>query len=83
MHDSEPAYFSIVVRNHLHATYPGRWIGRDVPVTWTLRSPDFNPLNFFLWGHLESLVYATPVVTVEDLTARIVVTSSDIDRVLE
>ncbi|GFW77992.1 hypothetical protein TNCV_2490361 [Trichonephila clavipes] len=28
LHDGEPVHFSKVVRNHGHATYPGRWIGR-------------------------------------------------------
>ena len=31
-------------------------IGRD----WPARSPDFNPLDFFLWGYLKSKVY-TPL----------------------
>lgn len=78
MHDGAPAHFSIAVRNHLDATYPGRWIGRGGPVAWPPRSPDLNPLDFFFWGHLKSLVYQTPVDTLEDLTARIVVASADI-----
>ncbi|KAL1509065.1 hypothetical protein ABEB36_003863 [Hypothenemus hampei] len=29
--------------------FPNHWIGRDGPYNWSLRSPDFNPLDYFLW----------------------------------
>ncbi|GFV72218.1 hypothetical protein TNCV_3354431 [Trichonephila clavipes] len=29
LHDGAPAHFSIDVRAHLQATFPGDWIGRD------------------------------------------------------
>jgi hypothetical protein len=29
--------------------------------------PDLNPLDFYLWEHLKSLVYATPVDSEEAL----------------
>jgi hypothetical protein len=29
--------------------------------TWPPRSPDLNPLDFYLWGYLETLAYAAPV----------------------
>jgi hypothetical protein len=70
-HDGAPAHFSRAVRDYLDQTYPGRWIGKGGPVAWPPRSPDLTSLDFFLWGHVKSLVYATPVETVEDLTARI------------
>lgn len=31
MHDCAPAYFSLVAREFLNATYEDGWIGRDVP----------------------------------------------------
>ncbi|GFV23726.1 hypothetical protein TNCV_959201 [Trichonephila clavipes] len=34
LQDSEAAQFSIVMRNHHHATYLWRWIGRAQPVVW-------------------------------------------------
>ena len=40
--------------------------------SWPPRSPDLNPLDFYLWGHLKALVYATPVPDEEFLRARIV-----------
>jgi hypothetical protein len=38
-----------------------------------MSSPDWNPLDFFLWGYMQSLVYETPVETQHDLVARIAV----------
>ena len=53
-------------------TFGDRWIGHHGPAPWPARSPDLNPLDFFLWGHLKALVYATPVDHVDDLLERIV-----------
>ncbi|GFX27217.1 hypothetical protein TNCV_1563971 [Trichonephila clavipes] len=39
--------YSIAVHNHLHVTYPGRWIGRCGPIAWPPSSPNLNPLDFF------------------------------------
>lgn len=41
-------------------------------MAWPPRSPDLNPLDYFLWGYLKDKVYtAVPINTVEELTARI------------
>lgn len=72
MHDGAPAHFSQVARDFLTQAYGNRWIGRGGPHLWPARSPDLNPLDFFLWGHLKSLVYATPLENVEDLRNRII-----------
>lgn len=71
MHDGAPAHFSIAVRQHLDVVYPGHWIGREGPQPWPPRSPDLNPCDFCIWGHLKSLVYTTPVEDVENLRNRI------------
>ena len=70
-HDGAPAHFDRNVRNHLNVTYPNRWIGRGGPVPWPARSPDLTPLDYFLWGSMKSLVYATPVTSEEDHIARV------------
>ncbi|KAJ4435026.1 hypothetical protein ANN_23599 [Periplaneta americana] len=57
---------------------PDRWIGRGGPIAWPPRSPDVNPLDFYLWGHLKSLVYSSPVPDLESLRNRIVACSEDI-----
>lgn len=71
MHDGAPAHFSLITRQFLDGKYPNRWIGRAGPQLWPPRSPDLNPLDYFLWGHLKSLVYRTPVQNIEDLRNRI------------
>jgi hypothetical protein len=72
VHDDGPARFSRAVRDIVSSTYHYRWIGRGRPTAWPLRSPDFNPLDFFLWGHLKSLAYAAPVDNEETLHHRVV-----------
>ncbi|GFU42803.1 uncharacterized protein TNCV_3139881 [Trichonephila clavipes] len=76
MHDGAPAHFSIAVRNHLHTTYPERWIGLVGGFAWPPRAPNLNPLDFFFWGHPKSLVNELPIPGVLDLMARIVVDSA-------
>lgn len=71
MHDGAPPHFSLIVRDHLNHIFHNRWIGRGGPYSWPSRSPDLNPLDFFLWGHLKSLVYATPIHTRDALLNRI------------
>lgn len=77
-HDGAPAHFDRNVRNHLDNVFPGRWIGRGGPVAWPPRSPDLTPPDFFLWGHLKSLVYQTPVDSDEELLARILAACDEI-----
>ena len=31
-------------------------------IPWSARSHDLNPLNFYLWGHLNQLVYASEIL---------------------
>jgi hypothetical protein len=61
MHDGALAHFSLCAPRHLNARYRGHWIGRGGPIVWPPRSPDQNPLDFFLSGYLKSLVYSTAV----------------------
>nr|CAH7763917.1 unnamed protein product [Callosobruchus chinensis] len=72
MHDGAPAHFSLVACQVLNENYPNCWMGRGGPQFWPPRSPDINPLDYFLWGYLNSLVYKTPVQNEEDLRNRIV-----------
>jgi hypothetical protein len=67
MHYGVAAYFS---RSKMFSiTYI---INRGGPTAWPPRSPDLNPLNFYLWGHLKTLVYVAPVDSEEALHHRIV-----------
>lgn len=67
MHDRVPSHFRIIVRDFLNATYANRWIGRGDPVPWPARSPDCNPLDFYLWGHVKSLVYTDSIPDIDTL----------------
>lgn len=70
-HDGAPAHYLQNVREHLQISFLGRWIGRGGPINWPPRSPDLNPLDYFLWGHLKQIVYAEPVNSKEELLNRI------------
>ncbi|KAJ4431746.1 hypothetical protein ANN_20350 [Periplaneta americana] len=71
MHDGAPAHFSRLVRDTLTGVYHDRWIGRGGPVQWPARSPDLNPLDFYLWGHLKQLVYGADIPDQETLHRRV------------
>lgn len=71
LQDGALPHYAVIVREWLNANYPNKWIGRSGPVPWPPRSPDLNPCDFFVWGHMKQLVYATPVDTVEELRLRV------------
>lgn len=71
LHDGAPAHYPRAVRNFLNAHYPNRWIGRGSDFPWPPRSPDLNPLDFFLWGYMKELVYETESRTRDDLLEKI------------
>ena len=71
MHDGAPAHFALAVRAILHQRFPNKWIDLQGPTQWPSRSPDLNPLDFYLWGHLKAIVYSTPIHNVEILRQRI------------
>lgn len=51
--------------------FPNRWIGTGGFQTWPARSPDLNPLDFFLWGAIADRIYASEVLNADDLRQRI------------
>lgn len=76
--DGAPAHYGRQVRAWINENYPQRWIGRltqieagNGPVAWPPRSPDITPMDFYVWGHLKDIVYATTVETREELVERI------------
>lgn len=36
-------------------------IGHGGPVNWDAWSPDFDPLDFWLWGHLKTVAFSAPI----------------------
>lgn len=71
MHDGAPAHFARNVREWLDEHFPNRWIGRGGPILWPARSPDLNPLDFFVWGFIKDKVYATPPQNADEVRGRI------------
>jgi hypothetical protein len=67
MHDSAPLHFTIAVQEHLHNTYSEWWVGRGRMIVWSPHLPSSIKLDFFLWGHLKSVVYVIVVSDVADL----------------
>lgn len=51
--------------------HPQRWIGRGGIVAWPPRSPDFTPLDFYLWGTLKEKDSTTEKATRDTLVQRI------------
>jgi len=72
MHDGALVHFSSVARDYLNQNYGQKWIARGGPVAWPPRSPDMNPLDFYLWGHVKSIVYKNAPNNIADLRQRII-----------
>lgn len=70
--DGAPPHYERNVCNFLNEIFPYRWIGRRGFIEWPARSPDLNPLDFFLWGHLKSVVYTHRPNNLEDLRQKII-----------
>ena len=68
-HDVAPPRFTRVVRGHLVQRFRQTWIGCGNPIGWPARSPHLNPLDYFLRGHMKSLVFDTSVDSEEDFCA--------------
>jgi hypothetical protein len=69
--DGAPAHNAIIVRQQSNQMFPNRWIGTYDVIPWLERSPDLTPLDFFLWGHLKTMVYPDPPVNLQDLKNKI------------
>jgi len=60
-HDGASPHYTWRVREYLNDYFPNRWLGHGGPVALPPRSPDLTPLDFYLWGHMKTLVYETKV----------------------
>lgn len=68
-HDGTPAHFSRLMRGYLNEDYTNRQIGCGGPHSWPQRSPDLNPLDYYLWVYLTSLVYETSINNTVELNS--------------
>ena len=55
----------------LRENFGQRVISLKTDFNWAPHSPDLNPLDFFLWGHLKNRMYANSPETLADLKAEI------------
>ena len=56
-----PPHYTRPMRDYLNESFSNRWLGRGGPVAWPPRSPGLTPLDYYLWGHMKTLVYETKV----------------------
>ena len=59
------------VQTPFRETFGNRVISRRTDNPWPAHSPDLNPCDFFLWGHVKNQVFANSPETVEDLKREI------------
>jgi hypothetical protein len=48
--DGTPSHWGLTVRESVNKTFPSRWIGPNGSIPWSPRSPDINPIEFYLLG---------------------------------
>ena len=71
-YDGAEAHFARQFREHFPSTYDDRWNERGGPMAWPPRSPDFTPMDSFLWVHIKVLIYTSPVNSEDSLISCIV-----------
>jgi hypothetical protein len=70
MHVGAPPHFLLIVRRRLNWNFGEEWTERRGLVDWLKGSLDLNRLNFWLWGHLKTLIYSAPINDLEVLQQR-------------
>jgi len=70
-HDGVTPHYTNRVRELLNELFANRRLGRGGPVAWPPRSPDLKPLDYYLWGHMKTLVYVTKVDSRAEMRRRI------------
>ncbi|GJQ80004.1 hypothetical protein Trydic_g9477 [Trypoxylus dichotomus] len=72
LHEGAAPHFAREVRQYLRDVFACHRISQTGYVTWPARSPDLNPINFYLWEYMKQLVYhKSEINNVEDLQRRI------------
>ncbi|KAF2368177.1 Protein of unknown function DUF4817 [Trinorchestia longiramus] len=69
--DGAPAHRTVAVREKLNELFGNRIITLNHRIEWPPRSPDLTSCDFFLWGHLESKVYSSPLRNTDELKQKI------------
>lgn len=69
-HDNAPAHRTTEIQRFLNDNFHN-WIGCGGTIEWPARSPDLNPLDFFLWGYIRARIYCTQPASIDELKHRI------------
>ena len=64
--DGATSHTACVTIDLLKGEFGERVISRNGSVKWPPRSCALTPLDFFLWGHIKSLVYANKPATLDE-----------------
>ncbi|GBL91208.1 hypothetical protein AVEN_195104-1 [Araneus ventricosus] len=70
-HDGAPPHKVSSVQQYIRVTFQQQVIRYGGCVELPPRSPDLNPLHFFLWGYIKQRVYATLPPTLQEFRNRI------------
>lgn len=72
MHDGAPSHITLPVRHLLTSNFAA-FIGRGAGalIGWPPRSPDLNPLDFFLWSFVKAQIFKRTTKTVQGLKYKI------------
>jgi len=79
-HDTAPPHFSQVIRQYLNHKFPNQWIDHGHAQNWPPWSPDLNPLDYYVWGYMNVMVYAHKGNTREELLQQILSTARSINN---
>ncbi|KAF2344443.1 Protein of unknown function DUF4817 [Trinorchestia longiramus] len=69
--DGAPAHRTVAVTEKLNELFGNRIIALNHRIEWPPRSSDLTPCDFFLWGHLKSKVYSSPLRDTDELKQKI------------
>ena len=64
----------------VYGTFGEHCVGRGGPIAWPPRSPVLIPLDFCVRGYLKRSLYETPIVSEEDLVARILLAADQLQH---
>ena len=67
MQDGASPHTANKVLDYLNLTFPDKLISLKTEKIWPPHSPDLNPLDYYLWGYLKSVVYKNEPRTTEEL----------------
>lgn len=76
-HDGAPSHSAYAVTDWLDENFE-QWIGIRGTIHWPARSPDFNPLDYFVWPYLKSQLYKVKIASMQELRAKIIETTNAI-----